>query len=125
MVVTYMFAGMAVADYEAAYEWYVQLLGREADMYPHDTEAVWRLTSSSAIYVVQDPQRVGRGLLTVAVDDLDAHETRLLEAGLPFAELAAEDAPRRLVVRDPDGNTLTFFESRGMPRSVGLGDLHT
>lgn len=109
MVVSYTFAGLPVADYEAAYGWYAQLLGRAADIFPHDTEAVWRLTTNSAIYVVQDPARAGRGLLTLALDDLDAHERRLREAGLEFAELSAGDAPRRLVVTDMDGNTLTFF----------------
>jgi hypothetical protein len=109
-VITYTFAGLPVADYGVAYEWYVQLLGRAADMFPHDTEAVWRLTPSGAIYVVQDPERAGRGLLTLAVNDLDGQETRLREAGLPYSQLAAGNAPRRLVVTDLDGNSLTFFE---------------
>lgn len=54
--------------------------------------------------------RAGNGLLTVAVDDLDTYGSRLREAGFTVAELAAGDAPRRLVVTDPDGNTLTFFQ---------------
>lgn len=107
-----MFAGLPVADYAAAYEWYGRLFGRAADMFPHDTEAVWRLTPNGAIYVVQDRARAGNGLLTVALDDLDAHERRLRDAGISFSEVVAGDAPRRLVVEDPDGNTLTFFQDR-------------
>lgn len=110
-----MFAGLPVADYRAAYEWYERLLGRGADMFPHDTEAVWRLTPNGAIYVVQDPDRAGSGLLTLALNDLDAHEGRLREAGLSFEELAAGDAPRRLVVTDPNGNRLTFFQDPDQP----------
>ena len=110
MRITCTFAGLPVADYAAAYEWYVHLFGRAADIFPHETEAVWRLTPSGAIYVVQDPERAGSGLLTVALDDLDAHERRLRQVGLAFAELTAGDAPRRLVVNDLDGNTLTFFQ---------------
>jgi catechol 2,3-dioxygenase-like lactoylglutathione lyase family enzyme len=104
-----------VADYQAAYECYLDLLGRTADMFPHDTEAVWRLTPNGAIYVVQDPERAGSGLLTVVLDDLDAHERRLRETGLAFAELATGAAHRRLVVEDPDGNTLTFFQDPAQP----------
>ena len=108
--ITYTFAGLPVADYRTAYDWYVRLLGRAADMFPHDTEAVWRLTASGAVYVVQDPERAGSGLLTVALDDLDGYERHLREAGLAYEEQAAGHAPRRLLVRDPDGNTLAFFE---------------
>ena len=84
-------------------------------MFPHDTEAVWRLTTKGAIYVVQDPDRAGSGLLTVALDDLDAYEKHLREAGIAFTEQAAGHAPRRLVVTDLDGNTLTFFEDPAQP----------
>ena len=110
---TYTFAGLPVTDYAAAYEWYAGLLGRAADMFPHDSEAVWRLTESAAVYVVQDPSRAGNGLLTLGVDDLEAHERRFRAAGLSVLEQAAGDAPRRLVIIDPDGNRLTFFEDPG------------
>ena len=110
MVVTYTFAGLPVAEYGAAYEWYVRLLGRAADMFPHDTEAVWRLTPNGAVYVVQDRERAGSGLLSLALDNLTEHERRLREIGVAFTELAAGDAPRRLRVTDADGNTLTFFQ---------------
>jgi catechol 2,3-dioxygenase-like lactoylglutathione lyase family enzyme len=110
VAITYTFTGLPVADYRAAYEWYAGLLGRPADMFPHDTEAVWRLTPTGAIYVVQDRERAGRGLLTVALDNLAEHEQRLRETGIALTELPAGDSPRRLRVTDPDGNTLTFFQ---------------
>ena len=108
-MITYTFVGLPVTDYRAAYDWYVRLLGRAADMFPHDTEAVWRLTPNSAIYVVQDPDRAGRGLVTAALGDLDAFEERLHETGLAVQEQVSGHSPRRLVVRDADGNTLAFF----------------
>lgn len=111
MAVTHTFAGLAVASYAAAYDWYVRLLGRPADMFPHDREAVWRLTPSGSIYVVEDPERAGTGLVTLAVDDLEAHEKRLRDGRLTFTEQAHGAAPRRLVVRDVDGNTLTLFQA--------------
>jgi catechol 2,3-dioxygenase-like lactoylglutathione lyase family enzyme len=110
VTVTYTFAGLAVRDFAAAYDWYVRLFGRPADMFPHDEEAVWRLSSGGAIYVVADSERAGHGLVTLALDDLDAHAKRLHASGLAFTEQATEGSPRRLVVRDVDGNTITFFE---------------
>jgi glyoxylase I family protein len=104
-----------LSDYASAYDWYAGLLGRQADMFPHDSEAVWRLTGSGALYVVQDPNRAGSGLLTLAVTDLDTQERRLREAGVKIAELVSEDPPRRVAVTDPDGNTLTFFEDPAKP----------
>lgn len=115
MAITYTFAGLPVADFGTASAWYQRLLGRAADMLPHDSEAVWRLTPGSAIYVVQDRERAGSGLLTLAVDDLAEHEARLRETGVAFTELATGDAPHRLRVEDPDGNTLTFFQDPAQP----------
>ena len=115
MTFTYAFAGLAVSDFAAAYAWYVRLLGRPADMFPHEREAVWRLTSGGAIYVVSDPDRAGNGLVTLALDDLDAQAQRLKMNGLEFEEPSNDTAPRRLVVRDVDGNTITFFEDPQPP----------
>lgn len=79
-------------------------------MFPHATEAVWKLTPTGATYVVEDPERAGSGLLTLAVDDLGAVETRLRDEGAAFTEMVADQAPHRLVVEDMDGNRITFFE---------------
>ena len=110
VTVTHVFAGLPVADYVAAYNWYVLLLGRAADMFPHDSEAVWRLATGGSIYVVEDAERAGNGLVTIALDDLDAHETRLRAVGVAFTEQSDRPAPRCLVVKDVDGNTLKFFQ---------------
>ena len=115
VAVTHTFAGLPVADYASAYDWYVRLLGREADMFPHERECVWRLTTNSSIYVVQDRERAGNALVTLALDDLDAHERRLRDGGFLFSEETDGSAPRRLVVRDNDGNTLTFFQNPAPP----------
>lgn len=107
---THTFAGLPVADYTTAYGWYVRLLGREADMFPHESECVWRLTPTSSIYVAQDSQRAVGALVTLALDDLDVHERRLREAGFTFTEETSEAAPRRLAVSDLDGNKIVFFQ---------------
>jgi catechol 2,3-dioxygenase-like lactoylglutathione lyase family enzyme len=110
MTVTHAFAGLPVSDYTAAYDWYTHLLGRPADMFPHEHEAVWRLTPTASIYVVQDNLRAGSGLVTLALDDLDAHEKRLTADGLALTEQSGGASPRRLVIKDADGNSLTFFD---------------
>ena len=110
MAITYLFAGLPVTDLRAASAWYEQVLGGPADAFPHPGEAVWHLTATGAVYVVEDAQRTGEGMLTLAVDDLRAIEARLRAAAIAATELPAGDAPRRIRIVDPDGNTLTFFE---------------
>ena len=61
VAVTHTFAGLPVADYTAAYDWYMRLLGREADMFPHD-KCVWRLTPTRSIYVALDSDGPGARL---------------------------------------------------------------
>jgi catechol 2,3-dioxygenase-like lactoylglutathione lyase family enzyme len=114
VAVSYSFAGIPVADFPAAYAWYVRLLGRAADMFPHDDEAVWRLTPGGAVYVVGDCERAGHGLLTLAIDDLDAYADRLRADGVALTEESEGGAPRRLVVTDDDGNRITFFQDRAL-----------
>jgi catechol 2,3-dioxygenase-like lactoylglutathione lyase family enzyme len=114
---THAFAGVAVSDYPLAYEWYVRLFGREADMYPHDHEAVWRLTTNSSVYVVGDAERAGNGLLTLATDDLAGLANRLEAEGLAFTRDADRDAPESLTVNDEDGNRTKFFQDPKGPWS--------
>ena len=115
MAVTHTFAGLPVADYASAYDWYVRLLGREADMFPHDRECVWRLNTTSSIYLVQDPERAGSALVTLALDDLDTQERRLRDGGFTLTEEASGAAPRRVGVSDIDGNRLVLFEDPSPP----------
>ncbi len=110
MEFAHTFAGVAVSDFAAAYGWYVRLFGRAADMFPHDGEAVWRVTTSSSVYVVGDVERAGNGLLTLASDDLDGLARRLQADGLALSWDSAGNAPVRLVVRDGDGNRIAFFQ---------------
>jgi predicted enzyme related to lactoylglutathione lyase len=115
MTVTYMFAGLAVTDFTAAYGWYEALFGRPADMFPHDQEAVWRLTPGGAVYVVSDRERAGNCLVTLAIADLDLHASRLRAEGLALIEESEVLAPRRLSIRDSDGNKITFFQDPALP----------
>jgi hypothetical protein len=79
-------------------------------MFPLDDEAVWRLTTSSSVYVVGDVERAGNGLLTLASDDLDGLANRLQADGLVFTWDCGGNAPVRLIVSDDDGNRIAFFQ---------------
>jgi catechol 2,3-dioxygenase-like lactoylglutathione lyase family enzyme len=113
--VTHTFGGVAVTDFAAAYQWFVRLFGRAADMFPHDGEAVWRLTTSASVYVVHDAERAGHSLLTLAVGDLDACASHLRENGFAYSEHSDGGAPLRLLVKDDDGNTIALFQDPARP----------
>jgi catechol 2,3-dioxygenase-like lactoylglutathione lyase family enzyme len=102
-----LFAGMPVTDIGSAREWYERLLGRPPDMVPHDREVVWQLAGAGWVYVVENPERAGKSLLTLLVEDLDAEVASVAERGLsPDARM--EGPPRKAEFLDPDGNKVTF-----------------
>ena len=102
MAVQHVFAGIPVADYASARDWYERLFGRPPDLVPNETEAAWQLSETAWVYVVADADRAGDALLTVLVDDLEAQVSEL-----------ADRAPglyRKAEIRDADGNTIAFGE---------------
>jgi catechol 2,3-dioxygenase-like lactoylglutathione lyase family enzyme len=101
---TEVFAGIPVADYEAARAWYERLLGRPPDFFPNDHEAVWGLTEHGWIYVVRDAERAGQALVTFLVDDLEAHVPD------PGAIEVWADGLRRVELTDPEGNRIQFAQ---------------
>jgi catechol 2,3-dioxygenase-like lactoylglutathione lyase family enzyme len=110
--IKWFFAGVAVADYSSARAWYERLIGRPADFYPHETEAVWQIIENGWIYVVADNARAGRGLLTLMVDNLDRQIAELRERGLAVGAIETQPGRfRRVVVLDPEGNTITFAQA--------------
>jgi catechol 2,3-dioxygenase-like lactoylglutathione lyase family enzyme len=102
-----LFAGVPVADIASARAWYERLLGRPPDLIPNENEVAWQLAEAGWIYVVGDPARAGRTLLTLIVDDLDLELARLAERGVAAGPIA-EGAVRKLEIADPDGNKITF-----------------
>jgi hypothetical protein len=76
-------------------------------MAPNEKERTWQLTDDGWIYVVEDPERAGRGLATLLVDDLDARIGELSGRGIETGEVQQlNEATRKLVVEDPDGNRI-------------------
>jgi catechol 2,3-dioxygenase-like lactoylglutathione lyase family enzyme len=104
-----LFAGVAVADLDVGRPWYERLLGRPPDLVPNETEVAWQVAEAGWLYVVEDPPRAGRALITMIVDDLDD-----VLAGLDARGIAAEpvqtygNAVRKVDIVDPDGNRIGF-----------------
>jgi catechol 2,3-dioxygenase-like lactoylglutathione lyase family enzyme len=105
-----LFAGIATADLATTRPWYERVLGGPPDMLPHPGEAAWRVTGSAWIYVVEDPGRAGRTLITLIVDDLDERLERLAAEDIETSaiETVGDGTMRRASVTDPDGNRITF-----------------
>jgi catechol 2,3-dioxygenase-like lactoylglutathione lyase family enzyme len=112
--ISYVFTGIAAADYDSLRDWYVRLMGRPADLVPNETEVAWQLTDTGWIYVVDDPDRAGKAFFTLLVDDLDQHLAGLAERGIASGPVdTLPDGVRKAVVTDPEGNTIQFGEVPG------------
>jgi catechol 2,3-dioxygenase-like lactoylglutathione lyase family enzyme len=104
----HLFAGLRVRDFEAARAWYERLFG-EPSFLPHATEAVWTLADERSVYIVEDPDDAGRGVVTVFVDDLDAQIAAAAARGAePDGRETYSDGVRKAIYRDPDGNEVGF-----------------
>lgn len=110
MQITHLFAGLTVSDFSAACDWYGGLFGTAADAYPREDEAIWQLAPHVSIYITADAERAGYGLLTLAVKNLEQQRLSLTQRGLAVEDGAEANGLRTLLVRDPDGNRIKFFE---------------
>lgn len=109
--VSYVFAGLLVADRDLAADWYARLIGRQADMLPNDAEAAWQLADSASLYLRADPGRAGRGVITLIVTDLDARIAAIAARGIaPGPVEVVGEAGRKCVITDPDGNEVEIVQ---------------
>ena len=116
MDITYVFAGLVVANRDQAAAWYERLLGRPPDFLPNDAEAVWQAAGMASIYLLADADRAGRGVMALVVDDLDASLAEIAERGIVTG--AIEEIPgagRKAVIADPDGNAVSILEILAAP----------
>jgi hypothetical protein len=113
MQVSYVFAGLVVASRDRAAAWYERLLGRPPTFLPNDTEAVWQLADTASVYLLADADRAGGGIVALVVNDLDATLAEI--AGRGIEDWTVQDIPRagrKAILRDPDGNEVSFLEIR-------------
>jgi hypothetical protein len=104
-----LFAGIPVANYATALEWYQRLLGSEPTFFPHDTEAVWELAEHRYVYIVQRPEHAGHSMHTLFVDALDALVAQIAARGLePVERETYANGVRKITYRDLDGNEIGF-----------------
>jgi catechol 2,3-dioxygenase-like lactoylglutathione lyase family enzyme len=104
-----LFAGIPVADYAVALQWYERLLGFPPTFFPHDTEAVWELAEHRYLYIVQKPKHAGHARHTLFVDDLDALAAQIAERGIYAVEQEIyANGVRKVTYRDADGNEIGF-----------------
>jgi hypothetical protein len=112
----HLFAGLRVRDFAAARPWYERLLG-EPTFFPLATEAVWTLAEDRSVYVVEHPDGAGSCVVTIFLDDLDAHLDTIAARGLePDERLTLSNGVRKALYHDPDGNEVGFG---GAPLAAG------
>jgi catechol 2,3-dioxygenase-like lactoylglutathione lyase family enzyme len=94
---------LPVASLEAALGWYERFLGRPPDLRPNATEACWRFAEGRWVYVMEEPERAGGGLVTLLLDDASGFE------GLDYSPVGGMESAW---VTDPDGNRLQIVNTR-------------
>ena len=104
-----LYAGIPVKDYAAALTWYERLLGSPPTFFPSDTEAVWEIAEHRSLYIEQRPEHAGHAMLTIIVDDFDAHLAQIADRGLePTTRETYSNGVRKWIYRDPDANEIGF-----------------
>ena len=112
-----LFAGRAVSDYHRAVSWFERMLGTQATFEATDTECVWTLAEHRSIYVELRPERAGRGMFTVFVDDLDGFVDAAASRGVyPELQETYGIGVRKVTFRDPTATKPDSAALRSTPR---------
>ncbi len=117
-MVTDVYCGIPVDNFETACAWYEIFFGRGPDVVPKDGEAFWRMAGTSWASVVCDEVRAGSALVTLLVDDLEQHVGFLAMRGIaPHSIETVPGIVRTATIADPAGNTITIAQSLAEPPS--------
>lgn len=104
---TILFAGIPVKNIKASMAWYEKFFGCPPSFYPNEAEAVWMLSDTQWLYLIENPDRAGGAIQTIIGKDLEATLDRIAERGLKYEE---EETPaegvRKVMFYDPDGNEI-------------------
>jgi len=111
-------ASVAVEDLDAAVRWYEKLFGRAADARPMAEVAEWKFPRGGWLQVYRNPERAGRGSVTLAVSSLDAQMSTLRQCGIDPGEPMKSDKTKVVMIKDLEGNSIAFAEAMdaGMAR---------
>jgi predicted enzyme related to lactoylglutathione lyase len=111
MQVDVLFAAVPVSDFTSARAWYERFFARPADVVAHEHEVMWRVTDRGWLYIVCNADDAGSTTVTMAVPDIDAASSALASQGVATGPIEREgDAGRKMIVRDPDGNSIAVIE---------------
>jgi predicted enzyme related to lactoylglutathione lyase len=106
-----LFAGVAVAQFDAAVSWYTRLFGRSADVVVNVDEVMWRFADAAWLYVVRDERRAGRALVALHVPDLDKTVRDISGRGINGDPIGiVGKSGRKATFTDADGNAISFIE---------------
>ncbi|MBE9102751.1 VOC family protein [Vacuolonema iberomarrocanum] len=104
-------AVVPVKDHQNAVEWYMKLLGRDADLIPVDEVAEWQLADNAWIQVGTDAERAGYTTVIIGVNDIDVQRSFCAKAGVSVGEVVEiPEAIKMAETVDPDGNKVVFVQ---------------
>jgi predicted enzyme related to lactoylglutathione lyase len=104
-------ASVAVNDLDAAVRWYEKLFGRAADSRPMAEVAEWKFPRGGWLQVYGNPERAGKGSVTLAVTGFDAQMAALKRSGIEVGEPMKSDKMKVVMIKDPDGNSIAFAQA--------------
>jgi predicted enzyme related to lactoylglutathione lyase len=111
LTINHVFAGIAVADYDAALVWYTRFFGRSPDVIVTENESMWQVAETGWIYLVGDTNRAGKALITLLVNDMEDHVAELEQRGLATSAIeTVTGLYRKAVMTDPEGNMISIGE---------------
>lgn len=111
MTINTVLAVLIVKDAEVSRPWYEQAFGKAADNVPMPSCSEWQLGPDAWVQVLSDTGTPGASMLTIAVDDLDAHVAELSSRGITTTRLDSGNSKVQLSQAfDPDGNVITFAQ---------------
>ncbi|MEQ1955202.1 VOC family protein [Mesorhizobium sp. CN2-181] len=108
MSINAIFANLSCYNLETSSEWYRTLFDREPDVRPMKGLCEWHLGETAGFQLFENPDKAGRGTLTLIVSDLQQERKRLAHAGIDVGDI--EEADYTVITRlsDPDGNLIVL-----------------
>ncbi|HEU5121421.1 MAG TPA: VOC family protein [Candidatus Saccharimonadales bacterium] len=104
---TTLFAGIPVKDIKISIAWYEKLLGCPPSFYPNEVEAVWMMSDTQWLYLIEAPERAGGSIQTIIGKDLEATLDQIAERGIKYEkEETPAEGVRKVMFYDPDGNEI-------------------
>lgn len=104
---THLFAGIPVKDIKVSTAWYERFLGCPPAFYPNATEAVWMISETQWLYLIEEPTRAGGAIQTIIGKDLETTINTIAQQGIHFQqEERPAEGVRKVMYYDPDGNEI-------------------